>query len=114
MYVVLCENLNLFATGYQLCYLLSRYDDRCFFSPTVFPLFLSSIPLLSKSTLPTLRSFSISCDFYACSYCKRALWYLFTWHPDVLGNVLNISINNKPYFLSSPVTSQIYGNGGLC
>ena len=104
--LVLFENLNLFATDTQLCYLLSRYDDRCFFSPIVFPLFFPGVPLLSESPLPTLCSFSFSCDFYARSYCECGLWYLFPWHPNGLGNFINTSINNTPVSVSAVVTNK--------
>ena len=90
---LLSENLNLFATDPQLCYLLSRYDDCCFFSPTVFSLFLSCLPLFPESPLPTFCSFSISCDFHAYPHCERALLCLFSWHPNVFGTLLNITIN---------------------
>ena len=98
-HIPLCENLNLFATDPQLCYLLSRYDDCCFFSPTIFSLFLSCLPLFPESPLSTFRSFSISCDFHACSHCERALFHIFSWHPNVFGNLLKTSINKKLFSL---------------
>ena len=95
--MVLCENLNLFATGYQLCYLLSHYDDHCFFSANFSPLFFFGSPLFSKSLLPTLVDFSLGCDFYACSDCECPFWYLFPWCPNVLGSVLKTwSTNGLP------------------
>jgi len=103
---VTCENLNLIAPGYQLCYSLSRYDDRYFFSTTFFPLFLSCIPLLPESPLSTFRSFRIGCDFHVYPYRERALLYLFPWHPNVFRTFLNTSINKKLIFFSEVVTKN--------
>jgi len=88
--LVVCENLNLFAIKSRLCYSLSRYDDRCFFSATVFSLFLSRLPLLPESSLSAFRSFDFSCDFHARFNRERTLRYLFSRHPNVSGKLSSL------------------------